>query len=99
MVLSREDFLQVLNRRISGSDEESLQDIENLVETFDANRGYTIEDIETAVAEKENEWRERYRTRFFEGSADNEQNAVLESGSADTNNVTFDDLFITDKED
>lgn len=101
MILSRDEFLNVLNKRINGSDDESLTDIENLIETYDANKGFTQDDIDNAVEAKENEWRERYRSRFFDGtgSAMIYETVVDDHGTTTNENVTFDDIFTDKKED
>lgn len=95
MILSREEYMSVLNSRITGTDDDSLRDIENLTETFDANKGYTQDDIDRAVEEKENEWRERYRARFFEGVNDQQ---TIETAEPEPEETTFDDIFVESEE-
>ena len=70
--------MEIINRRISGTDDESLADIERLTEFVQSN------DVETAVIEKENEWRKKYRDRFFNGGNEDRK-------PKDKKN--FDDLF------
>lgn len=91
MILTREEYMNVLNSRITGTDDESLRDIENLTETFDANKGYTQDDIDRAVEAKETEWRERYRARFFEGVNDQ---PTIETAEHESEETTFDDIFV-----
>lgn len=95
MILSREEYMNVLNSRITGTDDDSLRDIENLTETFDANKGFTQDDIDRAVIEKENEWRERYRARFFEGVNDQQ---TIETAESEPEETTFDDIFVESEE-
>ena len=95
MILSRDEYMNVLNSRITGTDDDSLRDIENLTETFDANKGYTQDDIDRAVEAKENEWRERYRARFFEGVNDQ---PTIETAERETEETTFDDIFVESEE-
>ncbi len=95
MILSRDEYMNVINTRITGTDDESLRDIENLTETFDASKGYTQDDINRAVEAKENEWRERYRARFFEGVNDQPS---LETAEPEPEETTFDDIFIESEE-
>ncbi len=95
MILNREEYMNVLNSRITGTDDESLRDIENLTETYDANKGYTQDDIDRAVEAAENAWRERYRARFFEGV--NEQ-PTIETAEQESEETTFDDIFVESEE-
>ena len=95
MILSREEYMNVLNSRITGTDDDSLRDIENLTETFDANKGFTQDDIDRAGIEKENEWRERYRARFFEGVSDQQ---TIETAEPEPEETTFDDIFVESEE-
>lgn len=60
-MLTKDEAMAIINRRITGTDDESLADIERLTDFVLSN------DVETAVAEKENEWRKKYRDRFFSG--------------------------------
>lgn len=77
-MITRDEAMAIINRRITDTDDESLADIEQLTEFVQSN------DVETAVAEKENEWRKKYRDRFF-SSGDSAKKPIEKK--------KFDDLF------
>lgn len=74
---TREEVTEIINRRITGTDDETLSDIETLMSFVNDS------DVEKAVQAKENEWREKYRARFF----------ASESGNGNKKKKTYSDLF------
>lgn len=82
MVLSREDFMKRIKEKIGDdSSDESLKFLEDMNDTYDdlskkSNPNKKTDEewekqIKEQVEAKDNEWRERYKARFFEGSDDN----------------------------
>lgn len=113
MVLSREDFMKKIKEKIGDdSSDESLKFIEDMNDTYDdlAKKGNpnkkTDEEWEKHVKEqveaKDNEWRERYKARFFDGVEDDGANgddktdpllAPTEKKPTPEETITVDDLF------
>lgn len=68
----REDYAARLQTLVGDrNDDETLSIIQDLTETYDsfsANAsGLSQADVDAAVAQRDNEWRERYKKAFFSG--------------------------------
>lgn len=100
MKLDREAYLKTIGKYIAGNDDESLTDIENLTDTFsiEGNEEVTrlngeIESLRTQVLSVENEWRRRYRDRFFNSEVKEEVEEQEADIKRDSEEVSFDELF------
>ena len=99
-VLSHDDFMNAV-KGLAGdnADDNTLTMIENFTDTFNdlETRTKDTTDWKAKYEKNDNEWREKYKARFFEGSAgtnsataNNEQN---EDTTDDDKEISFDDLF------
>lgn len=90
--LNREEYLAAIKNIIGeDSSDASLEFIANMMDTFDAN--IASSDVEARLAANDNEWREKFKERFFnpvETNAPEPENKPAER-------VTFKNLFV-DKE-
>lgn len=107
--LSKEDFLAAVKSIVGErTDDEALAFLENMSDTYNELSGNSGEDWEAKYKENDNQWRERYRARFFSGvqPGDDEfmqkQNATKEPAEPQANdpkpeeNIGFDDLFTSE---
>lgn len=98
MVLERADFLSRIAQRVGDdTSEDAVKFVEDMTDTFDslAASHITQAELDAAVREKDEEWRKRYRDRFFEGEkvedALDDKDSDVEKDKSET--VTIDDLF------
>ena len=94
MVLSRDEFFEVINKRVGeNTDDDSLKFIEDMTDTYNSlESNKSGEDWEKKYNELDAEWRERYKKRFFNGKEEivEENREDVEDESEPT---TFDELF------
>lgn len=94
-MLSKEEIKSLINKWFTGTDDESLDDIEKILgtidELYDTPRG---EDLDDKLRELDEQWRKRYRDRFFRGD-EKEQNEIKRENVNDSN-TSYDDLWEDD---
>lgn len=99
-VLSHDDFMSAV-KGLAGdnADDNTLTMIENFTDTFNdlETRAKDTTDWKAKYEKNDNEWREKYKARFFEGSADTDSATVIkeqkEDITDDGKDISFDDLF------
>lgn len=99
-VLSHDDFMRAV-KGLAGdnADDNTLTMIENFTDTFNdlEARASDTTDWKTKYEQNDNEWREKYKSRFFDGSAGTNPAAVKkdqkEDITDDGKDISFDDLF------
>ena len=68
---TREDYAARIQKLVGDrNDDDTLSIIRDLTETYDSfsgNTGISQADVDAAVAQRDNEWRERYKKAFFSG--------------------------------
>lgn len=99
-VLSHDDFMNAVKGLAGDSaDDNTLTMIENFTDTFNdlEARASDTTDWKIKYEQNDNEWREKYKARFFEGKEDIDPDEVLREQKEDINNdgkdISFDDLF------
>lgn len=99
-VLSHDDFMSAVKGLAGDSaDDNTLAMIENFTDTFNdlEARASDTTDWKTKYEQNDNEWREKYKARFFEGKEGTDPNEVLreqkEDITDDGKDISFDDLF------
>lgn len=72
-VLNKEDFLKAVKARI-GEDvsDDALAFVENMTDTFDSLSNSGGEDWKKKYEDNDKMWREKYRSRFFDSSTDDD---------------------------
>ena len=92
-VLSHDDFMNAV-KGLAGdnADDDTLTMIENFTDTFNdlETRASDTTDWKTKYEQNDNEWREKYKARFFEGDVLRDQK---EDNTDDGKDISFDDLF------
>lgn len=99
-ILSHDDFMNAV-KSLSGdnADDNTLTMIENFTDTFNdlERRASDTTDWKSKYEQKDKEWREKYKSRFFEGSAGTSPADVMkdqkEDSTDDSKEISFDDLF------
>lgn len=99
-VLTHDDFMKAV-KGLAGdnADDNTLAMIENFTDTFNdlETRAKDTTDWKAKYEHNDNEWREKYKARFFEGSADTDTTATTneqkEDNTDDSKEISFDDLF------
>ena len=99
-VLSHDDFMSAV-KGLAGdnADDNTLTMIENFTDTFNdlETRANDTTDWKSKYEQNDNEWREKYKARFFEGSAGTTPDDVMrdqkEDITDDGKDISFDDLF------
>ena len=99
-VLSHDDFMNAVKGLAGDSaDDNTLAMIENFTDTFNdlEARASDTTDWKTKYEQNDNEWREKYKARFFEGKEGTEPTEILreqkEDITDDGKGISFDDLF------
>jgi hypothetical protein len=99
-VLSHDDFMNAVKGLAGDSaDDNTLTMIENFTDTFNdlEARASDTTDWKTKYEQNDNEWREKYKARFFEGKEGIDPSEVLrkqkEDITDDGKDISFDDLF------
>ena len=110
MKLSKEELLEKVKTYIGDrTDDESLEIIEDISDSFESSESAEkIEEIKTEYESKlanlDNEWREKYKARFFseKDKQDNDDNSDTSDDNSDTSDdeekTEYSDLF-EEKED
>jgi hypothetical protein len=99
-VLSHDEFMNTV-RGLAGdnADDNTLAMIENFTDTFNdlETRAKDTTDWKAKYEQNDNEWREKYKARFFEGSAGTDPATVIKEQKEDITDdgkeISFDDLF------
>lgn len=99
-VLSHDDFMNAV-RGLAGdnADDNTLTMIENFTDTFNdlETRANDTTDWKSKYEQNDNEWREKYKARFFDGNAGTTPADVTkdqkEDITDDGKDISFDDLF------
>ena len=99
-VLSHDDFMSAVKGLAGDSaDDNTLTMIENFTDTFNdlEARASDTTDWKTKYEQNDNEWREKYKARFFEGKEGTDLTTVMreqkEDITDDGKDISFDDLF------
>ena len=99
-VLSHDDFLNAVKGLVGdNADDSTLAMIENFTDTFNdlESRASDTTDWKAKYEENDNEWREKYKARFFEGKDGTDTTTVIEKQEKDITDdgkdISFDDLF------
>lgn len=100
-VVEKESIMTRLNALIGDrTDDEALSIVEDVSDTIDSASGegmVTEEEADRRVAEKEAEWRKKYKERFFSGGSGEEDNKTPENKDPETPEK-YEDLFEEVKE-
>lgn len=99
-VLSHDDFMSAV-KSLAGdnADDNTLTMIENFTDTFNdlETRANDTMDWKSKYEQNDNEWREKYKARFFDGSAGTDPAIVIKGQKEDITDdgkeISFDDLF------
>lgn len=99
-VLSHDDFMTAV-KVLAGNnaDDSTLTMIENFTDTFNdlETRANDTTDWKLKYEQNDNEWREKYKARFFDGSAGTTPADVIKDQNEDITDdgkdISFDDLF------
>lgn len=99
-VLSHDDFMNAVKGLAGDSaDDDTLAIIENFTDTFNdlEARASDTTNWKTKYEQNDNEWREKYKARFFEGKERKDSPEELreqkEDNTDDGKDISFDDLF------
>lgn len=100
-VVEKESIMSRLNELIGDrTDDKTLSFVEDVSDTIDSvsvDGMVTKEEADRRVAEKEEEWRKRYKERFFSGGLEGEEKKTPENKGQETPEK-YDDLFEEVKE-
>lgn len=99
-VLSHDDFMSAV-KGLAGdnADDNTLTMIENFTDTFNdlETRANDTTDWKSKYEQNDNEWREKYKARFFDGSGDTDPATANKEKKKDNTDdgkeISFDDLF------
>lgn len=99
-VLSHDEFMDAV-KGLAGdnADDSTLAMIENFTDTFNdlESRASDTTDWKAKYEENDNEWREKYKARFFEGREGTDPTTVIKEHEKDITDdgkeISFDDLF------
>lgn len=97
MILKKEEFLEAVNRLVGDkNDDQTLVDVENIIDTLNASES---SEWERRFQENDEAWRKRYRERFFSGdpAGEADKKTVIEDEKKDVEKdgkkETFEELF------
>lgn len=100
-VVEKESIMTRLNELIGDrTDDEAISIVEDVSDTIDSASGsgmITEEEADRRVAEKEAEWRKKYKERFFSGGTDEEGKKTPENKEPEAPEK-YEDLFEEVKE-
>lgn len=99
-VLTHDDFMSAV-KSLTGdnADDNTLTMIENITDTFNEleTRASDTTDWKSKYEQNDNEWREKYKARFFESKEGTDPTTVMreqkEDITDDGKDISFDDLF------
>ena len=90
-ILSKDEILSILNTLIGErTDDEALKIIEDFTETID---NYLSTNWEEKYKQLDEEWRKKYKERFFKGKEVKEPTPEKETEEDPETKITIDDLF------
>ena len=105
MKLTRDELMSAVASIVGDrTDDEALAFVENVTDTFDTDASAELETANATIAElkqklsnTDNEWRKKYRDRFY-GGTDEEENPsnqppTEEETMLDAEDITIEDLF------
>ena len=95
MAMTQERYLELLNKHIKGDDEETLRELEELTDV-NIESSFTQTDIDNAVNAKDEEWRKRYRERFFSKNDEFDEQFRNKKKSTNTDEPTDEPITIDD---
>lgn len=100
---TREDFMSRISTLVGDRNDDDtlaiIQDISDTYDNFSNTTALTQADIDNAVAETENAWRERYKNAFFSGTPEPLDNNPTSKPRVDpakpdpSNPTSYDDIF------
>lgn len=105
MKLTRDELMSAVASIVGDrTDDEALAFVENVTDTFDTDASAELETANATIAElnqklvdNDNEWRKKYRDRFYAGIDEEEnpsnQTPTEEETMIDSEDITIDDLF------
>lgn len=99
-VLSHDDFMNAVKGLAGDSaDDNTLAMIENFTDTYNDLEARASDSInwQEKYIQNDNEWREKYKARFFEGKEGTDPTRVMQQQKEDITDdgkdISFDDLF------
>lgn len=102
-VRTKEDLLELVKNRIGDDNsDEALAFIEDITDTLSDFETKASTDWEEKYNSLDNEWRERYKARFFSAPVDVKEDDFVDDVNdveEETKDLTFDALFEEEKED
>lgn len=102
-VRTKEELLEIVKNRIGDDNsDEALAFIEDITDTLADFEGKATTDWEEKYNSLDNEWRERYKARFFSAPVDVKEDDFVDDVNdveEETKDLTFDALFEEEKED
>ena len=102
-VRTREELLEMVKTRIGeDNSDEALAFIEDITDTLADFEAKASTDWEERYNSLDNEWRERYKARFFSAPVDVKEDDFVDDVNdveEETKDLTFDALFEEEKED
>lgn len=102
-VKTREELLEIVKTRIGeDNSDEALAFIEDITDTLADFEAKASTDWEEKYNSLDNEWRERYKARFFSAPVDTKEDDFVDDVNdveEETKDLTFEALFEEEKED
>ena len=102
-VRTKEELLELVKTRIGeDNSDEALAFIEDITDTLSDLEAKGATDWEEKYNSLDNEWRERYKARFFSAPVDVKEDDFVDGVNDvedETKDLTFDALFEEEKED
>lgn len=102
-VRTKEELLELVKTRIGeDNSDEALAFIEDITDTLADFEGKASTDWEEKYNSLDNEWRERYKARFFSAPVDVKEDDFVDDVNDvedETKDLTFEALFDEEKED
>lgn len=102
-VRTKEELLELVKNRIGeDNSDEALAFIEDITDTLADFEGKASTDWEEKYNSLDNEWRERYKARFFSASVDVKEDDFVDDVNDvedEAKDLTFEALFDEEKED
>lgn len=102
-VRTKEELLELVKTRIGeDNSDEALAFIEDITDTLSDLEAKSTTDWEEKYNSLDNEWRERYKARFFSAPVDVKEDDFVDDVNDvedETKDLTFESLFEEEKED
>lgn len=97
-VITREQLMEKIRARVGdATDDETIslvEDINDTINDYDS-RLQQVGDYKKMYEENDAAWRKRYRDRFFEGDAPENDNGPSLVDEEEVKNLTYENLFYT----